>query len=89
MWSAYYYSSWSKDLNVGTYNLDATNNLSNTVDLIFATDYNTNSFVGSIEDEVFQGTIELTSTGNNRYRITGSGIADDLQQSFNIDFEGE
>lgn len=84
-----FFSNSSTDLATGTYNLDATNNMRNTVYVFFATDYNANTDSGAIEDEVFQGSIEVTSTVNNRYRITGSGTADDLQQSFSIDFEGE
>ena len=84
-----FYSNSSSGLASGTYNMDATNNIPNTVYVFFATDYNANTGSGAIEDEVFQGIIEVTSTGNNTYRITGSGTADDLQQSFSIDYEGE
>ncbi len=84
-----FFSNSSTGLASGTYNLDATNNMANTVYVFFATDYNANVGSGAVEDEVFQGTIEVTSTGNNMFRITGSGTADDLQQSFSIDFEGE
>lgn len=84
-----FYTADNNGLQAGTYNLDNLNDQALTAYVYYGIDYDPQTDSAVIEDEVFQGTItvDLLTTGD--FKITGTGIADDANANFTVNFNGD
>ncbi|AGC76562.1 hypothetical protein LX97_01222 [Nonlabens dokdonensis] len=84
-----FYTAANNGLQAGTYNLDSLNDQALTAYAYYGIDYDSQTDSAVIEDEVFQGTITVDLLTNGDFRITGTGIADDANANFTVNFNGD
>ena len=84
-----FYTAANNVLQAGTYNLDSLNDQALTAYLYYGINYDSQTDSAVIEDEVFQGTITVDLLTNGNFKITGTGISDDANSNFTVNFDGE